>query len=130
MVEFRVWKGKPPSGWRRNIDGHCGGNSRSGGGWGSSTYQSWYNMVLRTCFEETSNPNVRYYTDIRPFYDWVDTSGPIHPFLVFLEFMGERPEGTTLDRIDPYGHYVPGNLRWATPTEQASNKKKSKRKRA
>lgn len=43
-------------------------------------------------------------------------------FAVFLEDMGERPEGKTLDRINPHGHYEPGNCRWATWHEQAANR--------
>jgi hypothetical protein len=41
----------------------------------------------------------------------------------FLADMGERPPGRTLDRIDTYGHYEPGNCRWATPAEQTANKR-------
>ena len=42
----------------------------------------------------------------------------------FLADMGERPEGLTLDRF-PHrdGNYEPGNCRWASDLEQASNKR-------
>lgn len=45
-------------------------------------------------------------------------------FRIFLKDMGERPDGRTLDRINPYGNYCKENCRWATPLEQGRNKRK------
>ena len=39
-----------------------------------------------------------------------------------VDCIGVRPEGTTLDRIDPLGHYEAGNVRWATMAQQNANR--------
>lgn len=39
--------------------------------------------------------------------------------------IGLPPPKTSLDRINPHGHYEAGNLRWATKVVQAANKKSS-----
>ena len=44
-------------------------------------------------------------------------------FRLFVAQVGKRPLGCTLDRIDSTRGYVPGNVRWATPREQAANRR-------
>lgn len=41
----------------------------------------------------------------------------------FIACLGPRPAGMTLDRINNDSHYMPGNVRWATWSEQGRNKR-------
>ena len=43
-------------------------------------------------------------------------------FKKFLTHIGERPDGYTLDRIDPLKGYEQGNVQWATKADQARNR--------
>lgn len=46
-------------------------------------------------------------------------------FPQFLKELGLRPTSRhSLDRIDNDGHYEPGNVRWATRSEQSKNRRK------
>lgn len=80
----------------------------------SVEYQAWFNLQVRV----RDKPH---YEGISVCNRWLEPDG--RGFLNFLEDMGERPEGTSLDRINPYGNYEPLNCRWADVITQAHNKK-------
>ena len=44
----------------------------------------------------------------------------------FLEDMGKRPEGMTIDRIDTNGNYEPSNCKWSTMKQQNRNQRSTK----
>ena len=71
-----------------------------------------------------NNPNSgRYYTHGGRGIKFLFNS-----FDEFFAAVGPRPDGMTLDRIDNDGHYEAGNLRWATPSQQVSNRRRYKKK--
>ena len=87
----------------------------------SPTYSSWHSMKQR-CLRPRPK-DVKYYSHVTVCDRWL-------VFANFLADMGERPEGTSLDRIDNAKGYEPGNCRWATPTEQVRNRRKPQRRAA
>lgn len=101
----------------RNLSREHGHRNSAEGVAGTRTYRSWRMMLVR-CYDP-KHENYEYYggRGIRVCDRWRSS------FALFLEDMGERPEGKTLDRENGDGNYEPGNCRWATPTEQASNRR-------
>jgi hypothetical protein len=47
-------------------------------------------------------------------------------FTNFLEDMGEPASDLSLDRIDPNGHYEPGNCRWIPKKRQMQNTRRNR----
>lgn len=84
----------------------------------SPTYNSWAMM-----HDRCRNPNDERFAHyggrgIKVCERWSS-------FPAFLEDMGERPPGRSIDRIDTDGNYEPGNCRWATVQEQNLNRRAS-----
>lgn len=112
----------------------CGGSSlkagatRSCGCWhhghrrcgtGSPTYYSWSSMRRRCLNLEDSAYAAYGGRGITICERW-------DIFENFLVDMGERPRGTSIDRIDNDGDYEPGNCQWATSAQQNQNQRRTK----
>lgn len=94
----------------RKVHGH------TVGGHESPTHVTWRSMIERCTYPGAVNFARYGGAGITVCEEWKD-------FSRFLADVGERPAGTTLDRIDGSLGYAPGNVRWATPLEQARNKR-------
>lgn len=95
---------------------------------GHPLYTTWIQMIRR-CTDQKAT----HYKDYggRGVYvcsRWTDGDwGEMTGFHNFVKDMGDRPDGTSLDRIDNNGNYEPGNCRWATDEQQSTNRKNVQR---
>ena len=93
--------------------GHCIKGKRS------VTYNSW--RAMRGRCDDPSNERYCDYGGRGIVYcdRWKS-------FENFLLDMGERPKGTTLDRKETSKNYDKENCQWATPLQQACNRRSTK----
>lgn len=96
----------------------AGARFRSHGFSGTKEYETWKGMKAR-CFNKKSLDYHKYGgRGITMADEWKDN------FEAFYSHVGPAPEGDerySIDRLDPNGHYEPGNVRWATDAQQARN---------
>lgn len=80
-------------------------------------YQTWAQMIQRCT--NSNAPKYKLYggRGITVCDAWLTNVE------AFITYMGDKPSPKhTLDRINGNGNYEPGNVRWATSTEQSLNR--------
>lgn len=86
-------------------------------------FGTWHQMIRRCHDPRAINWHLYGARGITVCDEWRES------FWAFARAVGERPAGHQLDRIDNDGNYEPGNVRWATRSENLSNKRRNLAKR-
>lgn len=95
---------------------HGQSRSRRDGRRATLTYNIWAAMIQRCTNPQNKDYRLYGARGITVCERWRE-------FPNFLEDMGEKPVGLSLDRIDNDGNYEPGNCRWATASQQRANQR-------
>jgi hypothetical protein len=93
------------------------GIGEENGSLSNELYGTWLTMKDRC--SNPKHPDYEYYgkRGIEVCHRWRLS------FKAFVEDVGERPEGMTLDRENTNGNYEPNNVRWADHSTQMSNRR-------
>jgi hypothetical protein len=77
--------------------------------------------VFCTMKQRCGNPNSEKWAN----YGALGVENRFRDFEHFFACIGPRPSPKhSLDRIDNFGHYEPGNVRWATASQQQRNRRR------
>jgi hypothetical protein len=83
-----------------------------------------YKSMLSRCYRLTSGAYLKYGAKGVDVCDrWRYGDGVYNGWTCFYLDMGPRPVGTSLDRVDNTKGYSPDNCRWATASEQNTNRR-------
>ena len=85
-------------------------------------YTTWTNMKRR-CRQDSPDAKNYFKRGIKVCSEW---SNQKTGFMAFLQHVGRRPQGCSLDRVNNDGNYEPGNVRWATTEVQIKNQRPRK----
>jgi hypothetical protein len=115
VLATKLWRGGSRS---------CGQCIRyTHGGSYESEYASW-RLMMQRCYNRNATGFKHYGgRGVRVYAGWMTSDG----FRAFVAHIGKRPsKHHSVDRIDSRGHYVPDNVRWATPTQQQRNRRNNR----
>lgn len=121
--EISVAPSRVLSGHHKSCGCKKGKSSLKHGCNGDEFYPTWYSMMQR-CY----NPNHHKYESygargISVCDEWKDPKA----FIVWArDTIGTKKTGYTVDRYDNNADYCPENCHWATPTEQARNRRSNR----
>jgi hypothetical protein len=88
-------------------------------------YRLWGHIITRTGNKKYHEYGYYGGRGISMHQEWRDSFTQFRKDIIST--IGERPTTAhSFDRIDTNGNYEPNNVRWATPTEQTLNQRRSK----